>query len=78
MGRLTVLAGFFLLLWGALAAVTIVLVSRARDGSVSWALVIAAGVGAAACLFVAMLLWARRSAVRRGEIAPRRTPTHRG
>ncbi len=74
---LTILAGLFLLLWGALVALTIVLVVRALDGSTPWGYAVASGVGAAVCLFVAMLAWSRRAAVRWGEVGPRRPPSHR-
>jgi hypothetical protein len=43
----------------------------------SWSLLAAFAVGAAACLFLGLLSFARFRAVRRGELPARRTPSHR-
>jgi tetrahydromethanopterin S-methyltransferase subunit E len=67
LGALIFLAGWGVLVWLA--------VLRAQDKE--WGFVAIAAVGAAACLFVALLLWTRMRAVRRGETKPRRTPSHR-
>jgi hypothetical protein len=72
LGALVFLAG-----WGALVWFAIL---RAQDQD--WATVTVAAVGAAASLFVALLLWTRLRAVRRGEPpaparAARHKPSHR-
>lgn len=67
LGVVVLLAGWAALVWLAIDA---------GRGS-SWPLAAGAGVGAAVCLFVALLLTRRFRAVRRGELAPRRTPSHR-
>jgi arginine exporter protein ArgO len=75
--RLLLAAVVLLLGWGALVAVAIVLGARASSGSEPWRDAIVAAVGAAVCLVLAMLAWTRRAAVRRGDVAVRRTPSHR-
>jgi hypothetical protein len=72
LGALLFLTGWAVLVWFAIL--------RAQDQD--WATVGLAAVGAAASLFVALLLWTRLRAVRRGEPpadapAPRRKPSHR-
>ena len=63
----------FLVGWGALAWLAVL---RAQDKD--WGIVTIAAVGAAACLFVSLLLGTRMRAVRRGEIvAARHRPSHR-
>jgi uncharacterized membrane protein YfcA len=70
LGALVFLAG-----WGALVWLAVL---RAQDQDWGW--VALAAVGAAACLFVALLLGTRMRAVRRGETGPghpRHAPSHR-
>ncbi len=70
LGALVLLAGWLALAWLA--------VLRAQDQD--WGLVALYAVGAAACLFVALLLWVRLRAVWRGDPEPPRPhhkPSHR-
>ena len=72
LGALIFLAGWGVLVWFAIL--------HAQDED--WGTVILAAIGAAASLFVALLLWNRSRAVRQGEPpaparAPRRKPSHR-
>ena len=75
--RRSVFLGFlgviFLAGWLVLVALAI-----DRGRSSLWGPALGLAVGAAGCLFVALGLFARRRRVRRGELAARRTPSHRG
>jgi hypothetical protein len=65
-----------LVAWGVLVFAAIDLGREARSGeSTAWTFLVLAGVGAAACLFVALILVGRLVAVLRGrEVAPPRPP----
>lgn len=69
---LGLLALFLLAGWAGLVGMAIA-AERAR----SWTSAFAEAAGAALCLFLALLLWARARAVRRGEVRPPHVPTHR-
>jgi fatty acid desaturase len=65
-----------LVAWGVLVFAAIDLGREARSGeSTAWTFLILAAVGAAACLFVTMILGGRLLAVMRGrELTPPRSP----
>ncbi len=65
-----------LVAWGVLVFAAIDLGREARSGeSTAWTFLILAAVGAAACLFVTMILGGKLLAVMRGrEVAPPRSP----
>ena len=67
LGVLALFAG-----WAALVVLAVV-----AGTSRSWGPLAGFAVGAAACLFLGLLSFARFRSVRRGELPARRTPSHR-
>jgi hypothetical protein len=67
LGALLLLVG-----WAALVVLAI-----DAGTSRTWGSVAGYAAGAALCLFLALLVFARLRALRRGELPVRRTPTHR-